>query len=251
MIYLNKILPVFLLPTGMSIILLVIGLAWHKRVFCWAALMLLWIASTPSISLWTMRTVEGWQVRRPLDKMPEAQAIVVLSGVLVDPPGDTQAHEFNDGIDRFEGGVALIDAKKAPELVFTGGWVPWHPDARPEGEVLATLAEARGVPRGQIFVTEKVANTAAEAKAVAAHLLSHGSKEIPVIILVTSAFHMRRSVLLFEQAGLTVIPFPVDFRASEGQIFSILSLLPSAQSLAQTETALREFYGYLFYRLGN
>ena len=60
---------------------------------------------------------------------------------------------------------------------------------------------------------------------------------------------MRRARLLFEESGLDVIPYPVDFRASEGNDFTIIDLLPSGGSLANTELALREFYGYWFYRL--
>ena len=60
---------------------------------------------------------------------------------------------------------------------------------------------------------------------------------------------MRRARLLFEQAGLDVIPYPVDFRVGEGNGFTIINLLPSGGSLANTELALREFYGYWFYRL--
>jgi uncharacterized SAM-binding protein YcdF (DUF218 family) len=60
---------------------------------------------------------------------------------------------------------------------------------------------------------------------------------------------MRRAQLLFERAGLEVIPYPVDFRAGEGNDFTILDLLPNGGSLANTELALREFYGTWFYRL--
>jgi len=65
---------------------------------------------------------------------------------------------------------------------------------------------------------------------------------------VTSAFHMRRSALLFSRAGLSVTPFPVDFRTSAAPR-SFMDLLPRAGSLESTETALREVYGYLYYRL--
>ena len=93
-------------------------------------------------------------------------------------------------------------------------------------------------------------NTDGEARAVAALLRARMSGEHRCsVILVTSAFHMRRARLLFARAGLRVIPYPVDFQVSEGGIFTILDLLPAAESLEQTETALREFYGYLYYIL--
>jgi hypothetical protein len=45
-----------------------------------------------------------------------------------------------------------------------------------------------------------------------------------------------------------VVPFPVDFQTSAGP-FTFMDLLPQAGSIENTETAVRELYGYLFYRL--
>ena len=101
-----------------------------------------------------------------------------------------------------------------------------------------------------MLVTTRVANTADEARAVAGQLQDQRSTTADRhIILVTSAFHMRRSRVLFARAGFQVVPFPVDFQVSVGRAFTILDLLPNAGSLSQTETALREWYGWLFYQL--
>ena len=153
--------------------------------------------------------------------------------------------EWNSAVDRYFAGVDLYQAERAPRLIFTRGWVPWMADQLPEGEVLAQMARGDGVPGDAILITDVVMNTAAEAQSVAA-LLGEGDHQI---ILVTSAYHMARSTLLFERAGLDVIPFPVDFLTSATKSFSILDLLPTAGDLASTEWALREFYGYLFYWL--
>jgi len=60
---------------------------------------------------------------------------------------------------------------------------------------------------------------------------------------------MHRAQLLFTRAGLEAVPFPVDFQVSEGKAFTLMDLLPKGESLSQSETALREFYGLAFYRL--
>lgn len=134
-------------------------------------------------------------------------------------------------------------------LIFTDGWLPWHPDDQPEGEVLIDRAVALGVPRDRIVVTGKVRNTAEEAQEVARMLRSRRqSGGAPSVLLVTSAYHMRRGRLLFARAGLSVAPFPVDFQASPGA-FTFMDLLPQAGSAEHTETAVRELYGYLFYTL--
>jgi uncharacterized SAM-binding protein YcdF (DUF218 family) len=239
MLYLAKILPIFVLPAGVIILLLVLSLALRRRALAVAALAALWLSSTSLVG----------DARQPVASAPEAGAIVVLSGMLQSSDGFEGRDEWTDSVDRFEAGVALAKAGKAPWLVFTGGWLPWHPDARPEGEVLRERAIDRGIPPDRIAVTGIVRNTEEESRAVAALLRNRdGAGRTPSIVLVTSAYHMRRARLLFARAGLSVTPFPVDFQTSAAP-FSLLRVVPRAGSIAQTETALREFYGYLYYRL--
>jgi len=94
--------------------------------------------------------------------------------------------------------------------------VPWSPGARPEGEILAERAAVLSVPRSQILVTNRVANTAEEGRAVAWQLQGLPSTTANAqIILVTSALHMRRSRALFARAGFQVVPFPVNFHVED------------------------------------
>jgi uncharacterized SAM-binding protein YcdF (DUF218 family) len=249
MLYLGKILPVFVLPSGLVILLLVLSVALRKRGPAVAALAIMWLSSSSLASDPLMRAVEGWQTPQPVASVPSADAIVVLSGVLHPSAGPEAQDEWTDAVDRFEAGVALASAGKAPVLVFTGGWLPWQPDATPEGDVLRDRAVARGVEADRIAVTGIVRNTEEESRAVAAMLRTRGhAGPAPAIVLVTSAFHMRRARLLFTRAGLSVTPYPVDFQTAAAP-FSFMSVLPRAGSLQNTETALRECYGYLYYRL--
>jgi len=99
-------------------------------------------------------------------------------------------------------------------------------------------------------VTNKIIHTADEARAVAGPLQEQRSTTAERhIILVTSAFHLRRSRVLLTRAGFQVVPFPVDVQVSVGRACTLLDLLPDANSLSQTAIALREWYGWLFYQL--
>jgi len=69
------------------------------------------------------------------------------------------------------------------------------------------------------------------------------------VLLVTSAFHMPRARQLFEDAGLAVTTFPVDFAHSDAGGVGVLDFLPSAGALGETQTAMREMYGRLYYRV--
>lgn len=246
MIYLHKIIPLFLLPTGITVLLVLSGLILRRKALCWAGVILLWVSSTALVSKQFMRAAEGWQVRTPVSAMPVADAIVVLSAGRVQPPGASDVSEWTDA-DRFYGGIELYRANKAPLLIFTGGWAPWEPDARPEGEVLMRYAAELGVPKNHMLTTDKVTNTQEESWAAANLLRDKIRNQRPRVLLVTSAFHMRRAQTLFTRAGLEVLPFPVDFKVSAGRHLNVLDFLPSAGNLGQTEFAIRELYGIVLY----
>jgi uncharacterized SAM-binding protein YcdF (DUF218 family) len=246
-IYLHKILPFFVLPLGLTIILVAAGVVFRRRFFYVAALLLLWVSAMPVTSDMVMRAVEGWEVRQSAEGMPKADAIVVLSSRRVLAPGDPAISEWDDP-DRFFGGIELYKAGRAPLIIFTGGWVPWGPGLEPEGRVLIRYSMDIGVPKEHLLTTDKVLNTEEEATAVADLLRKReGLRTPPRVLLVTSAYHMRRAIMLFKRAGLEVIPFRVDFQVSKGRKLSILDFMPQGESLRQTETALREIYGYLYY----
>jgi uncharacterized SAM-binding protein YcdF (DUF218 family) len=250
-IFLHKILPIFVLPVGITLILVLAGLLLLRRPLILGGLVILWLSSTPLIGTLMVRSIEGWEERIQAIDAPHGDAIVVLSGGRLVAPGDAGVSEWNDA-DRFYSGVELFHAGKAPLLIFTGGWAPWEPKAKPEGEILIEYAKALGVPVDNMLTTGAVVNTAEESEAVAELLSNNGVKIYDPagqfrILLVTSAFHMPRAQRLFERAGLQVIPFPVDFQVSERQVLSVIDFLPGAGALKQVELALRELYGRAFY----
>lgn len=249
MLYLAKILPVFFLPSGATVLLLLASLVFRKRALAIAGLLVLWLSSISVVGDAVMRAAEGWQTRIPVASVPEARAIVVLSGALRQTPGAQSVGEWQEEVDRVDAGVALLKAAKAPVLIFTDGWLPWHSDAQPVGNDVVERAVALGAPRDRVLVTDRVRNTADEAREVGKLLRSlKDGHDRDAVILVTSAYHMRRSHLLFTRAGVSVVPFPVDFQTSAGP-FTFMDVLPGAGGMKNTETAVRELYGYLFYRL--
>ena len=242
MIYLHKILPTFVLPIMLVIIVILIGLIKNKKKLIYIAVGVLYIISTPIFSNNFFKLVEGNEYRKPISAIDSADAIVVLSGMLeINEVGDSTYIEWGDP-DRFFGGIALFKAGKAQKLVFTGGKMPWDKAKKTEGDVLKEFAISNGIPKEKIFVTKNVENTADEAVAVK-ELISPSKR----IILVTSAFHMYRAILLFEKQGFIVIPYKVDNKASENKKITFMDFLPSALNLDLTETGIREIIGRIYY----
>lgn len=251
-IYFHKILPLFCLPVSITLLLILAGLSLRRRALIWLSFAILWISSTPIVSDFLVRSVEGWNERSAAVEAPPADAIVVLSGGRVVAPGAAAISEWIDA-DRFYGGVELFKAGKAPLLIFTGGWVPWEPKAKHEGELLMEYAKALGISGNSLLTTGPV-NTEEEARTVASliaqrNAVGAGQGARPHILLVTSAFHMRRAQRLFEQSGFNVTPFPVDFKVSAATQTGVLDFPPNSNALGLAELSWREIYGRLYYEM--
>jgi uncharacterized SAM-binding protein YcdF (DUF218 family) len=245
MFLLSKLLPLFVLPLGISLMLLTWGILRQKKRPALVGLLVLFIASQPFVGRFLIRAAEGWAERPAVANLATADAIVVLSAGRTVALGPDQANEWNDA-NRFFGGVELFKAGRAPLIVFTGA--ERDSVGRSEGDVLADHATALGVREDAIIVTADVLNTADEARETAAVLRIRGMLR-PRILLVTSAFHMPRAREIFTRQGFDVVPFPVDFAFSADRQVTALDFFPSVDALDQTHTGLREFYGRAFYWL--
>ena len=136
--------------------------------------------------------------------------------------------------------------------MFTGGVNLFNTNLPPEGNIYIEEAILMGIPREDLFTTYPVYNTAEEAEAIKRLLFKEINSSQKEIILVTSAFHMKRAKKVFERAGMKVLPYPVDFK-SNGNILSSLrnplKLIPTASSLNKSSQAIRELIGRIIYKV--
>jgi len=154
MIYLHKILPLFLMPIMIVILFIFMGLHKKRNSFIYFSIALLYIVCTPISSNAFFKLVEGDQHRNSIASIEQADAIVVLSGMLSLHEMDGKEYvEWGDP-DRFFGGITLMKAGKAPNLIFTGAKMPWGKSNRTEGAVLTDYAADYGIPYDHIFVSK-------------------------------------------------------------------------------------------------
>jgi uncharacterized SAM-binding protein YcdF (DUF218 family) len=250
MIYWFKILPALLMPTTIVAALLVASLLFKRRALALLALLLLGLSSNAFVANHMMAFAERGRLHQAPDQVPPVDAIVVLSGMIRDvaTAQDGTVPEWGDAADRFEAGITLMQLGKAPVLAFTGGRLPWSATDATEGSVLRARAIARGISPSQIHLTADVQNTAQEAEAIKQWLASRHANTQPRILLVTSAFHMTRAQNLFARAGLSVVPYAVDFRNAVGALKPEM-WFPSGEALDKFETAWREILGQAFYAI--
>ena len=195
-------------------------------------------------------------LEKPYQRVSEKEArkvnaIVVLSGSRHPAPGKSEIVEWLDP-DRFLAGISLFKAGKAPYLIFTGGANPLKPEMPPEGYYFKKEAISLGIPKKSILTTKAVFNTYQEALAVKEIISTSNQFNNQKILLVTSAFHMKRAKKVFEREGLIVTEFPVDFQANGKWAGNVaknpLFWLPTAEGLLSSSRAFREIIGRTIYR---
>jgi uncharacterized SAM-binding protein YcdF (DUF218 family) len=244
MIYLHKILPLVLSPLGLVVGFLVLTLATKNRWPARFALIALFISSLPVTAHWIWANLEADYPYEPVSRVPKADAVLVLSGMLTGFESEYgYVTEWGDP-DRFFAGIKLMQSGKAGFLVFTRGQMPWSKKP-PEGTILKQKAVELGISADQILLTKIASNTEEEASAVKSLMVQYGLKDV---ILVTSSFHMPRAKLLFNRVGVDAYAYPTDFKsATKFIVWS--SFIPSADAFASTSRGLREYLGRIYYQL--
>lgn len=169
-----------------------------------------------------------------------AQAIVVLSAESSAGPeyGGTTVGPLT--LTRVRYGAHLHRLTGLPVLV-TGG--PGAAGQRSIAEAMRqTLADDLAVT--DVWVEDHAATTAENAAFSASVLRDHG---VSRVLLVTTAWHMPRSVRAFERHGIAVVAAPTNFDGPGDR--GATSLIPSARALQRSYYGLHEWIGGLVYRL--
>ncbi len=140
------------------------------------------------------------------------------------------------GVVRLAEGIRIYRMNPGSKLVFTGfKGIPEDVVSYPDK--LRALAISLGVPAEDIIVLNGPQDTQEEARLLASKY-AHSA-----LVLVTTALHMPRALLLCQQAGLNPIPAPTNYLSKP---FSGWWTFPSAATLAHTEYWAHEQLGILW-----
>ncbi|MCP5425215.1 MAG: YdcF family protein [Gammaproteobacteria bacterium] len=250
----TKILAFFVYPLTLSLFFALLGYllllrGWRRlgSGCLGLALVVLWLCSTPVVSDALQASLERVYPPIPVADSPQADAIVVLGGgiVVADPPYRLTT-ELSGGADRAWQAARLYKAGKAPWILATGGGLRWYGPAQPEAPAILDFLVALGVPERAVLLETESLNTYQNALFSKPIMEAHG---IHSILLVTSAEHMPRALAVFRSQGIQTWPAPTDFEIVPVAETTILRWLPDAGALSATTGALREYLGWVAYRL--
>ncbi|HEV7877474.1 YdcF family protein [Bradyrhizobium sp.] len=251
--FLSKTLGVILLPSNFLIGLGLVGLvllftrfAARGRNLVAASVVLLAICGFSPLANMLLYPLE--QRFPPWDDTHGAPDGIVVLGGPIDPEHSAARGRpvFRGAVDRLIVTAALAHRYPQARIIYSGGNANLvADDAAREADYAASVFESLGIPKQRLTMERRSRNTEENAefsKALAS------PKPGERWLLVTSAYHMPRSVGVFRKAGFVVEPYPADWRTGSGEILLAPSIIAS-DGLERLDTAIREWMGLAAYRI--
>ena len=249
---LSKIFWFFAQPLNLAILLLALGLLlvafrWRRFGFAamLAALLVLAVSAWTSLGALMLSPLEE-RFARPAALPERVDGIVVLGGGFEGAINLARGgYELNSGGDRFVETAVLARRFPGAKVLVSGGSGALVLEGEGDADTAPRLLEALGVARDRLILENRSRNT--EENARFSYEMAQ-PQQGETWLLVTSAFHMPRSMGLFRKANFAVIPWPSDYRTS-GEEGVGLFRDNAADSLQNTTMAIREWIGLVAYYL--
>ena len=254
---LSKTLWTFGRPDHLLLLLLtlaVLVLGWNSRrrkarSFAYFVLLLLWLVALVPVGQWLLHPLEQrFAPPAQLSQQPLAGVIVLGGAEKLGMMRYHQRPEFTEAADRVMAVPVL--ARQLPQLpiVYTCG-SGWLTEQQIKGaDFTRRYFDSLGLD-GRVLYERESRNTYENAT-LSRDLVRQQLGEQALggrWLLVTSAFHMPRSVGVFRQQGWDVLPYPVDYRGQPLQGFPFYFNL--TENLEDLTMAAREWTGLLAYWL--
>lgn len=244
--YVSKIVWFFLTPSNALVTLAIVGLVlmqtrwtilgWRLTASAVAGLLIAGLSPLGNALILPL------EERFPsyVDDGTPVAGVVVIGGTF-----DTEATNVHGQMALNETGERLVAlgelARRYPDakVIYAGGGSEFTPDMTPEATLVENTIGQLGLPPERIIYERKSLNTfenAVFAKAIAA------PKPGERWLIVTSAFHMPRTMGVFRAAGFEIVPYAVDYRTAGANSL----LRPFAfvgEGLRRTDIAAKEWIG--------
>lgn len=245
----SKVFWLLVQPLSIVLVLLALGVAFlaiRRRVLASVSLVLatLVLAATGFTTLGYMliQPLED-RIARPAEMPERAGAIVMLGGAtLARPSSARMTAELNDAGDRLTATLWLAQRYPEAKIVLSGGSGLLAGETESEATTAARFFGAFGIDAERLVLEGESRNTD-ENVALSRDLLSGADGPI---FLVTSAFHMPRSLGLFAAQGIDVVPWPTDYR-SPGPMGFWVDIANPVQNISVSTVAIKEWIGLAVY----
>ncbi len=247
----------FLLAMPITWLVLLLGYAWfvksskRKNIALFLGLSFLFTAGNPLI---VNKLLLWWEVpARPFSNMSSTRPYelgIILCGAVNDHKSPHDRVHLKKAADRVIHSAELYHRGLVKEFIITGGYLDPRGNSPHEAADFAHLLKLCQVPDSVITLEGEAKNTRDNA------VLTQGiiEEKYPNLkqppLLITSAFHMRRSLACFEKVGINAEPFSVDFYTNDPDDMPLgLSIWPREEALMNFYVFIHEVVGLTVYRL--
>jgi uncharacterized SAM-binding protein YcdF (DUF218 family) len=236
--------PMFWLALWWGLSLLLLS-RWRltSRAMLWACLVALALLGFEAFPNALLRPLEN-RYPVPAQQVLDRHVGMIVLGGVAGPSDVYQARgqvPMGDAAERMTVPVGLMRQNPKLELLFTGGEGRLLTTGVTEAEMAKVFYVQQGVDMARVTLEGGSRTTRENAQQVAKLL---GERCQQPWLLVTSAWHMPRSMAEFEAVGCKVTAYPVDFRTGPSTPLTEYSL---AHSLVRWQTALHEWLGNWVY----
>ena len=245
---LSKLLWALVSPASLMLLLMLVALLSLRRrpALGYTSLML----ATLMLGAVNLAPVAHWlagplEARFPAQPLPaQVDGIIVLGGAIdALSSAATQQPQVNGAAERLLAFAELARRYPQAQLIYTGGSGSARDQKDREADIAKPMFAALGLDTQRIVFERDSRNT--WENALYSKALVHPQPG-QTWLLVTSAWHMPRSVGCFRKAGWNVVPYPVDYIGSDAQDWAKFD---AADQLPAVTLAVKEWIGLAAYHL--
>jgi uncharacterized SAM-binding protein YcdF (DUF218 family) len=248
---LSKTLVFLVMPLTIVISLLLVSVfsknnKWKKRTFYISFCMLLFFSN----EFIANAVMHSWEVEaRPYATLKKYKVGIVLTGATIYGLKPDDRVYFHRGADRVIHTIQLYKLGLIEKILISGGIGRLMPtEEEPEAFKFKKVMLLAGIPEQDIIVEADTRNTAESAVEVK-KLLAEFKFQESDCLLITSAFHMRRSILSYKKEGLALDSFSTDFYAHKIEFSFDELFLPQLDAMVKWNKIVKEWVGVAAYKL--
>lgn len=246
--YLSKTLNYLVMPLVVTSLLLVLGILiinkkWSHRFLVTGICLTLFFSNefiANEVMLW-------WEIPpSPYSKIHQTYDYgVLLTGVTSTDKKPADRVYFQHGADRVVHTVELYKKGIIRHIIVSGGTGRLLTAVRKEADDIYKALVLMGIPYYHITVEKESRNTHESAVAVSEMLRQSGGSAL----LITSGFHMRRSLACFKKQGLDITPFSTDFYTHPRYFTFDVLIVPKIESWIIWHKLAKEWTGFIAYKI--
>jgi uncharacterized SAM-binding protein YcdF (DUF218 family) len=193
--------------------------------------------------------MKRWEVKaRAYSSMDDYKLGIVLTGAVIPQLKPDDRVYFQKGADRVVHTVQLYKLGIIEKILVSGGSGRLIDIQEREADRFKEVMVLMGVP-DRVIMLENQTRTTHESAVAVAGIVGELGYTSDACLLITSAFHMRRSLACYRKAGLRLDSFTTDFYAHHHTYHFDAFIVPKLDALIIWHKLVREWVGLLAYRV--